>query len=520
MSCIHAGKATLWLVTLAACLVQTALAEGGEDSGVGAGQPASSHDARDFIGPDLIMKNLQLMESYGTAYDASAQWWRAAFSVAMTICNVGDEPAVFHTNTNQHPVWAQNMYRLHNHRFEQIGQSWLLHGWFATQQTACGPCENPFPEGNDGYLLGAGCSHPESTSLAGQQTYLGPRSEVNGFTGSFPYPFTGRGQNPTNMLQRRLLVDDEDVDPDLFPGAKYFVEVQVVSPDDAVAGNGNNNLAYRPAQRSTPVPGGICRFLDPNNPDARCFAITSFTRQNPAIHAWKESDASVRVTEIHVPETPEPGPMGLMLLGAKAVELGGGRWRYEYAIQNVNSHRSGASFHVRVPGGAAVGNAGFHDVFYHTGEEQLYDQTDWTIQPAFDDVTWSCDSFEKNPDANALRWSTMYNFWFEADAAPVPANVIVGFFRPVDGLPRHLTVPSIGPTLGVGDFNGDDTQDMFEFAAIQRCFSGDHALPGFAPPFEECVWKLDYDLDGDVDGIDFDRWWTDFIGPPANHGSP
>lgn len=433
------------------------------------------------IGPDVIVKNLQLMESYGTAFDTSAQKLRTAFAVATTSCNLGDEPAVWYSGStgtppgfgNQHPVIAQNMFRLHNSRFEQIGMAWLKHGFFATQQTACGQCTNPFPEGNDGYLLGVGCSDPYSTSLNGQQTNLGPRSEVNGFTGNFPFPFTGRGQNPTNILQKRLLVDDTDVDPNLFPGAQYFVEGHYVTPDDAQEGNGNNNSAYRPITRSTPVPGGICRFLDPENPNERCFTVTGFTRLNPAIYAWREADASVQITEIDVPEMVDPGPMGFMLIGAKSIDLGNGFWRYEYALQNVNSHRSAGSFRVPLPTGAIVQNAGFHDVFYHSGEENLYDPTDWSVTVTLEQVIWATTPFSVNPNANALRWSTMYNFRFDANVAPQPANVVVGLFRPVVGLTDALSVNSIGPAAGIVDCNSNGIPDACDLSC---------GAPGCVPP--------------------------------------
>ena len=33
--------------------------------------------------------------------------------------------------------------------------------------------------------------------------------------------------------------------------------------------------------------------------------------------------------------------------------------------------------------------------------------------------TWSTQTYDQNENANALRWGTMYNFWFDADAPPV-----------------------------------------------------------------------------------------------------
>src|ERR1051326_5422465 len=66
-----------------------------------------------------------------------------AYSIGTTACNVGDAKLSWHANTNQHPVIAQNMYRLANGRFEQIGQAWVKNGFFATNESYCTPCSDP-----------------------------------------------------------------------------------------------------------------------------------------------------------------------------------------------------------------------------------------------------------------------------------------------------------------------------------------------------------------------------------------
>ncbi|MGE3181747.1 MAG: hypothetical protein AB7N71_08960, partial [Phycisphaerae bacterium] len=96
----------------------------------------------------------------------------------------------------------------------------------------------------------------------------------------------------------------------------------------------------------------------------------------------------------------------------------------------------------------------FHDVDYHSGEP--YDGTDW---PANDDgtsLTWATDSFATNPNANALRWGTLYNYRFTADSAPTMGQVEVGLFRP--GTPSSILFDAMVPTtssLLLGDMNCD-----------------------------------------------------------------
>jgi hypothetical protein len=46
-------------------------------------------------------------------------------------------------------------------------------------------------------------------------------------------------------------------------------------------------------------------------------------------------------------------------------------------------------------------------------------------------VSWQTESWASNNDANALRWATMYNFWFDADAAPASAQHAIDLFKPL-----------------------------------------------------------------------------------------
>ena len=159
-----------------------------------------------------------------------------------------------------------------------------------------------------------------------------------------------------------------------------------------------------------------------------------------AIHAWQAIDPDVELVDIDVSND------GRMTLAARATDLGGGQWHYEYAVHNNNSDRSAGSFEIPIPAGVTVSNVGFHDVDYHSGEP--YDGTDWAVTVGADAVTWSTDDFGVNPDANALRWGTMYNFRFDADAGPAGATADIGLFRP--GSPDSVQAITLGPSGLVG----------------------------------------------------------------------
>ncbi|RME38392.1 MAG: hypothetical protein D6788_07550, partial [Planctomycetota bacterium] len=387
--------------------------------------------------PDVIVAVIHTTaNSYGSENGISA------FSFGTTSCNIGTDPALWIANTNEHPVIAQNVFRLKNNRFEQIGQAWLKHGFAALSQSQCGDCQNPGTTS----LLGVGCSDPYSAQLNGFQSNLGPKWEVNAHTGVFPYPFTNDPPLTGSIIQRRVQIHNEDIDPALNAGAVYFVEAQYVLSDDAQAGNGNNNASYR---RINFLPGDATRpFIV--QVDASLGQRTR--QQKPAVWAWQEMDPDVVITEIQVPGE------GLFILGAKAWPLGDGFWAYEYALQNLNSHRSCGSFTVPLRTGDTPRAVGFHDVDYHSGDP--VDGVDWTWSLGNQSITWSTVPYapEVDTSANALRWGTLYNFRFESSSAPDAATVTLGLFRP--GFPAEVTARTIGPALDIFDCNGNGIDDV------------------------------------------------------------
>ena len=131
-----------------------------------------------------------------------------AYAIGTISCNIGDTPLLWQANNPNHPVIGQNVFRLANGRFEHIGQAWLKHGFTALTGNLCSTCQNP----GTGSLLGVGCSDPYSGGLNGSQGNLGPKSEVNAYTGAFTYPYV---LQPTGnaTTRARLQCLSTDVDP-------------------------------------------------------------------------------------------------------------------------------------------------------------------------------------------------------------------------------------------------------------------------------------------------------------------
>lgn len=365
---------------------------------------ASISVAQGTIGPDVIVGDLHNVQAYGSSNGISA------FAVGTISCNIGDTDLLWQANTNFHPVIRQSMYRLKNGRFEELGMSWLKHGFLALAESLCTPCTGP-----SGQVLSVGCSDPYDAGLNGSQSGLGPSSQVDAAGGVFVFP----PANPTftGNIARRLQVKNTDLDPTQNAGALYFVEGHYVTEDDASSGNKNNNASHRRVNVSG----------SGSNYSLQLQGAT--VRQLPAIYAWKAQDFSVQIKTIDVPND------GRIIVAYRASPNPNGSWHYEFAVHNLSSDRSVKSFSVPLPTGAVPTNIGFHDVDYHSGDGLTpgtnFDGTDWTSSTTATDVTWSTVDFAVNPNANALRWGTLYNFRFDAAVAPTATfPVTLGLFKP------------------------------------------------------------------------------------------
>lgn len=359
-------------------------------------------------GPDVIVGDLIDVANYGQVGGINA------YALGTTSCNIGTTPLQWVASTNQHPVIGQNLYRVKNGRFEQIGISWLKHGFTALAQSLCATCQNP----GTGALLGVNCSDPYVASLNGSQTLstgsggVGPRNEVNPATGFFKYPVGNTYPTAATTVGRRLQAANADVDPALNAGAVYFGEGQYITPDDAASGNDNNNASHRRVTFTANTGGGFN------------IALTGTTvRQQPAIYGWQALDPTVQIATYDVPGD------GRFIVAWKHTAIAGGGTHVEYAVHNLNSDRSGGSFKLNLPAGTTVSNTGFHDVPYHSGEP--YDSTDWIASSTTDAVQWSVATpySINSQNGNALRWGTSYSFW--ADLSAAPTGWEIGLYKPV-----------------------------------------------------------------------------------------
>jgi hypothetical protein len=378
-----------------------------------------SAQAAPAIGPDVTVFQFTDVGSYGSANGF------AGYAIGTRSCNRGDTPLNWCDQSSgcapgakpkDHPVIAQNLYRLKSGRFQQIGMSWLKHGFLSTNSSTGGctgssgqGCTSP-PAGSN--QLGVGCTDPYTASLNGGQP-LGRRSAVNATTGDFPFPNSSPG-GPYTVYDQRIKVATTDLDPTQNAGATYWAEGQYIAGDDASSGNSLNNASHR-------------QVTVTNNTSFSLTMTGTFYEQLPAIFAWPAHDSNVTLVKADVPGAITER----FYVARKVTDLGGGLWHYEYAVHNLNSDRSARAFSVEFPVSTAFTNVGFKGIAHHSGEPYAID--DWTASSSAALLSWSTDTFATNQNAHALRFATMFNFWFDADQAPTDAIVhTLDLFKPGD----------------------------------------------------------------------------------------
>ena len=324
-------------------------------------------------------------------------------------------------------------------RFEQLGHSWNKHVFGAAQENGCGFGCDEFPDQSE---LGVGCSDPYAASQNAEQDdtpfgALGSRAWINPFTGTFPVnPRPERHVGHTHTgTSHRILVERNDLNTTMNVGATYYLEVQYDSPQEyawcqthPTECNMYNNASYR-------------RYNVNGTTNFTFAAVGSAVRMTPATGAWTGSTSATI--------EPEPGVDGRAFVVYKVTNPSAGVWHYEYAIHNQNLDRSIQSFSIPLGNGITLSNVGFrappnHPGFPNDGTvgDAGFSNAAWTLNQTSDAVSWNTETFAQNPNANAIRFGTLYNFRFDSNRPPQAVNATIGFLK--TGTP--ITVGIQGPS--------------------------------------------------------------------------
>jgi hypothetical protein len=322
--------------------------------------------------------------------------------MSTTACNKGSAvvPWLKAMNPN-HPFIAFLVAKDDGTRLRQISnRSFVKHTFFALEQDFCGTCQGGDPE--NGTFLGLGCSDTYSKSTNGNRTWLGPPDEIDPWSGGWdPVCSYFDGGDPTvpppadcdgfrsldpnqvslfSPVKNRVAVEDAE----LLDGGpeRYFYQAQYVIRGEVEAQRANN-LGWREFQ---PIWGGV----------EWIFTDLSALSLGSVLDAWIGADVS---------SSTNGADDGRVFVAVRVTGPVDGIYHYEYAVHNRDNGRGVSSFRLPICDEATILNVGFLDVDGSPAD-------DWTASVGAGELAWTTTD-------NPLGWNSIYNFWFDSDAAPI-----------------------------------------------------------------------------------------------------
>ena len=327
---------------------------------------------------------------------------------ATTACNVGTKELQWQAPmSSAHPFIAFLLAREHDGRFEQISErSYVKHGYFAVSATFCGTCITPA----NNALLGVGCSDTYSVNSNGNQYYLGPPDEVDPWLGTWDpvCSYFDRGDPPAappndcngqrsltqaqasalSPLAHRIRVRDPELDRS---GASFWYQGQYVLQGEGEAARGNNlgSLGFRPVWTGT-------AWILQATADPLLYGSVLQRWSGATVGSATNGTSDGRLYVAVKVSGPDPAT---------------GFHHYEYAVHNRDNKNGVDSLRIPICSGARVRNVGFGDI----DSEAV---NDWSATQLSNELVFVGAS-------NPLKWNSIFNFWFDSDAAPAAASVVL-----------------------------------------------------------------------------------------------
>jgi len=344
-------------------------------------------------------------------------------------------------SNDQHPFLIWNMYRIDaDGSIEQIGRSGVKHAFLTLNSGCLDSCNHM-----NGNALGRGCGDTYATGNNDSSSDMGPRSEIVpaqgiwGRCGSIWDPqCTGSEHNNDNdSWTQRLKAHESQIDPAANPGATYMMESWYVARDDINIYNSMATIVGTPHYAS-----GQWTLSGQSN-----------FKLGPAVDRWVSPTAppaNSLNTEVATSE-------GHAKVAVKATDLGGGSWRYDYAVENLDyaraviqappsgpdprvvSNKGFDSFSVPLPAGANVVATAFRD-------GDLDADNDWKITTTNGRVLWTAAGRASvtNPASKpTLDWGSMYTFSVTVNRAPTTGNGTLHVATA--GSPSQYTMATVVP---------------------------------------------------------------------------
>jgi hypothetical protein len=343
-------------------------------------------------------------------------------SMSTTACNVGSVPVGWFApmNTN-HPTIAFLFVREEAGRLVQISdRSYVKHGFFATNQSSCGQCPSP---GGSGTALRPGCSDTYSTNHNGDQYYLGPPKEIDPWLGTWTSQCShfDRGEpavappldcdNIRSLTEtqatalgpvgHRVNINDAELD---HPAGTFWYQGHYVVATEPEANRGDNTVS----RGFIPTWDGSMWTLSPTNAPPLLGSV---------LQRWSGATVTSNTNGVND---------GRLFVAVRVSGPVAGLYHYEFAVHNRDNQRGVGAFRIPVAIGAQVLNAGFRDIDSNAAN-------DWTFTVSGGEIRFATAS-------NPLEWNSLFNFWFDSDAAPVQRNVWLDAFLPGPGAASVLVM--------------------------------------------------------------------------------
>lgn len=326
-------------------------------------------------------------------------------AMSTTVCNQGAVVPWQEAMDPDHPFIAFLITRESEGRMVQISdRSNVKHGFFALTSSQCTPCTPP--GGPAGTFLGIGCSDTYGVSTNGDNFWLGPAAEIDPWlglwdpvcsmfdlgTGSVTIPDDCDGQRTFNSIQAGLLGPVGNrihlSDADLSLGGAYWYQAQYVVATELESKRGDN-LGSRPF---TPIWTGS----DWNLQESGTLQYGS------VLQRWQGAQ---------VDSNTNGGDDGRVYVATNVSGPTQGLYHYEFAVHNRDNLRGIDELRIPLCAGARVLNAGFRDIDGSSANDWTSAVESGGTELVFRDTT-----------GNALRWNTIYNFWFDSDGEPALAG--------------------------------------------------------------------------------------------------
>lgn len=404
---------------------------------LGAQCPGTSTDGLVVIAPDSSLENVG---------DTAVPWYRKFNANRFNEDGQAQPPY----NNDQHPFLVWNLYRMDaDGGMAQIGQSGVKHAfWAANNFCQCTTTNYHviFPQCRDTYSVS---NNDDSLQLAPRSELI-PAQGIWGRCGSV-YDRDCDGQwdhdandkpvpGAANDFDLRLVASEGDLLPALNPGARYFFEYWYLVRDDEDI---HDTMGYREV---TPYKytgtGGLGDW--------------NFSPQGlqlgPAINAWVDPQLPGANQASHGLSTDE----GEIRVAVRVDPLPDGRWRYRYAVMNLDFARAMIDpAHASEPNLKILSNAGFDGIDIplpadvaasdlQFGDADRDAANAWTGTMGSGTASWRAPA-DNGISSNTLDWGTLYSFSFVASTAPGPADLVLQVATSKSGMPTSYTVPGLSP---------------------------------------------------------------------------